>query len=330
MKQTVSFKKNAVNLFFHILTSCNLSCRHCYINQNEHGSDTLEIDTINHWLDLFREKANEANVIFLGGEPTMHPDLAVAVKKARDLKYKSITIDTNGYLYHDILSKVTPDDVDFMSFSLDGATEETNDALRGEGCYKKCIEGIKDSVKKGFNTSLIYTVSESNMHELKDMPGLLKELGVKHFFIQVIGIRGNSSTNEDISQVSKDNWEKLVPEVAKKVGESGISVTYPKVFLGPDETFECGGNVAENYFVFPNGRVYTCPLCEDYPLHAYTIEENKLIPTAKINEKDLFKLEIPEGCVINKLVQDGNIEYKEDGTPSYKIACCLLKEEIIP
>jgi MoaA/NifB/PqqE/SkfB family radical SAM enzyme len=329
MKRTVSFRKNAINLFFHILTSCNLSCRHCYINQKEHGKETLKIDTINAWLDMFREKSSEVNVIFLGGEPTLHPDLAKAVKKACELNYKSITIDTNGYLHHDILSKVTPEEVDFMSFSLDGATEDVNDSLRGEGCYKKCIEGIKKSVEMGFNTSLIYTVSESNFHELTDMPELVNSLGIKHFFIQVIGLRGNSSQNEDINQVSKENWEKIVPEVAQKVSEYGVKVTYPKVFLKTDETFECAGVVAENYFVFPNGRVYTCPLCEDFPLHAYEVIENKLVPTPKVNEKDLFNLKIPEGCVINKLVQSGNIEYK-NGKPLYKIACCLLKEEIIP
>ena len=35
------------------------------------------------------------------------------------------------------------------------------------------------------------------------------------------------------------------------IAELGIKVTYPKVFLGPDEKFECAGVVAENYFIFP-------------------------------------------------------------------------------
>jgi hypothetical protein len=47
-----------------------------------------------------------------------------------------------------------------------------------------------------------------------------------------------------------------------------------------------------------------------------------------INEKDLFKLDIPEGCVMNKLIQPGNIYYDISGRPEYRIACCLLKEEI--
>ena len=47
-----------------------------------------------------------------------------------------------------------------------------------------------------------------------------------------------------------------------------------------------------------------------------------------MNESDFFKLDIAEGCVMNKLIQPDNLCYHKNGTPEYKIACCLLKEEI--
>lgn len=56
MRKTVSFTKDATNLFFHILTACNLSCRHCYINPPQHGSNTLPIETIEEWLALFASR----------------------------------------------------------------------------------------------------------------------------------------------------------------------------------------------------------------------------------------------------------------------------------
>ena len=74
MKKTVAFSKNAVNVFFHILTRCNLKCRHCYINPAQHGAQTLPIETIKRWLAVFIRKRRKANVIFLGGEPTLHPE----------------------------------------------------------------------------------------------------------------------------------------------------------------------------------------------------------------------------------------------------------------
>jgi MoaA/NifB/PqqE/SkfB family radical SAM enzyme len=329
MKKTVAFSKNASNIFFHILTNCNLNCRHCYINPEQHGEKPLPPETLEAWLEVFAKRSKEANVIFLGGEPTMHPALPLAVKKAKELGYNSITIDTNGYLFNDILSKVTPDDVDYFSFSLDGATRQTNDMIRGKGCYDNCIEGIRKTIKRGFHTSLIYTVSADNILELDLMPTLLEDLEINRFFIQVIGIRGKSAKRgREKLQVTRSEWEKIIPVVAQKIARLGITVIYPKVFLSMDEIFECAGLVAENYFIFPNGRVYRCPLCEDFPLHSKVFKDNKLLNTPKINEYDLFELNIPEGCVMNKLIQPDNLTYKRDGMPEYKIACCMLKEEV--
>ena len=331
MSETVAFSKHSVNVFFHILTKCNLKCCHCYINPGQHGNNTLSIETIRSWLSLFVNKTQNANLIFLGGEPTLHPDLDKAVKAAHEMGYSSITIDTNGYLFNDILNKIEPDDIDFLSFSLDGVTVKTNDRIRGNGCYGQCVSGIRQAVKRGFKTSLIFTVSNENIHELHMMPDLLSRIGVNRFFIQVIGIRGKSANmGKTKLQVDRRTWMTLIPSVADQAADLGITVTYPKVFLKDAETFECAGLVADNYFIFPNGRVYRCPLCEDYSLHSFEIIDNVLVPKEKINEQDLFALNVPEGCVMNKLVQPANLSYDDDGTPDYKIACCLLKEEISP
>jgi len=326
--RTVAFSKDSSNLFFHILTKCNLSCSHCYINPDQHGANTLDIKTIKNWLALFSHKALQTNVIFLGGEPTLHPDLSLAVKEAKHLGFKSITIDTNGYLFHDILEKISCDEIDFFSFSLDGATRQTNDAIRGQGSYDKVMEGIRNACAKNFSCSMIYTVSDMNLHELELMPDLVKTLGIKRFFIQVIGIRGESLKIDKDLQVSKETWLNTIPKVADKIASHGIMVTYPKVFLDNEEPFQCAGLVADNYFIFPNGRVYQCPICEDFPLHSYEIQNNGFIATPKINEKDLFSLTIPEGCVMNKMIQPQNLSYTKDGHPAHQIACCMLKQEI--
>jgi len=261
----------------------------------------------------------------------LHPELSLGIKKAKQLGYGSVTVDTNGYLFHNILSKVDPDEVDYFSFSLDGASRQINDRIRGKGAYDQCLAGIKQAVSRGFNTSLIYTVSRVNIGELEKMPRLLSDLKIDRFFIQVIGIRGNVAEGRPAEmQVPPTEWLRIVPEVADAAANLGIIVTYPKVFLNPGDIFECAGLVADNYFIFPNGRVYRCPLCEDFPMHSMLFEDNRLIRTKKINETDLFQLNIPEGCVMNKIIQPENIHYQKDSYPAYKIACCLLKEEIQP
>jgi len=331
MEKTVAFEKNARNIFFHILTRCNLRCRHCYINPEQHGRQTLPVGTIRKWLKAFVSDDKASNLILIGGEPTLHPSLDVCIKDAKKIGYDSITVDTNGFFFNHILEKATPEDLDYFSVGLDGSCAAVNDLVRGKGSYKRCLAGIEKALSKGFQISVIYTVSQVNIRDLKNMPGFLNRLGIQRFFIQVIGIRGRSAESGRAElQLTKKEWAGVVPRVAARAAKLGIHVTYPKVFLDRSERFECAGLVAENYFIFPNGRVYQCPLCEDFPLHGYVLDKNKMRPTPPVSEKDLFQLAIPEGCVMNKLIQPGNLSYDTRGKPKYKIACCLLKEEIKP
>ena len=328
--KTVAFKPGERNIFFHILTACNLSCRHCYINPDQHGREALPIETIRRWLELFVAPGKRGNVIFLGGEPTLHPDLAAAVAHAKQLGFH-VTVDSNGYLFHDFLQKTSPADLDYLSFSLDGPDPAVNDPLRGSGVFAVCVENIRKAQALGFRTSLIYTVSSRNLRHLERMVPLLVELGVSRFFIQVIGLRGRSAlpaAGDASLQVSREQWLAVVPVVAAAAAAQGIHVTYPKVFLDDGEGFQCAGRVAENYFIFPNGRVYQCPLCEDYPINAYRIEDDRLVRIGGLREDRFFALDIPEGCVMNKLLQPDTIDYDAGGRPVHRISCCLLKEEI--
>lgn len=327
--RTVHFKPEERNVFFHLLTACNLSCRHCYINPEQHGRQMVDRETMEAWLKLFADPGRQTNLIFLGGEPTLHPDLARGVKTARELGYSSITIDTNGYLYHDLLEKIGPTEA-VLSFSLDGPSPEVNDPLRGAGVFDICTANLQRAVAKGFQVSVICTVSRLNLAHLERMPELLAGLGVKRFFIQVIGLRGKSAGEGSELQLTPAEWLAAVPPVAQKAAALGLHTIFPKVFLDEGEEFLCAGRVAENYFIFPNGRVYCCPLCEDYPIHSLEIRDGQLVKRTGLTEAGFFQLNIAEGCVMNRLLQPGNIEYDEMGQPRHRISCCLLKQEARP
>ena len=200
------------------------------------------------------------------------------------------------------------------------------------GVFEVCTANLKKAVNRGISTSLIYTVSNRNIDGLERMVPLLKDLGVKRFFIQVIGLRGKSATTVKSDgaslQVDPNRWLEVVPRVADEVSRQGITVIYPKVYLDETETFECAGNVAENFFIFPNGRVYQCPLCEDYPIHSYEIRDDKLVKVEGLTEDRFFKLDIAEGCVMNKLLQPDTIVYDDAGKPVHRVSCCLLKQRL--
>jgi MoaA/NifB/PqqE/SkfB family radical SAM enzyme len=334
--KTVAFRPQAANVFLHVLTRCNLRCRHCYINPAQHGRQRLPLARIERWLATLAARSPGANLVLLGGEPTLHPELPQAVAAARRLGYASVTIDTNGYLFHDILSKVSPAEVDFFSFSLDGATAATNDRIRGAGAHAACLAGIRRARAWGFRTSLIFTVSRANLPELAAMGPLLEELGVARFFIQVLGLRGKAAwtgcepASDEVLRVGASEWLGEVPAAAAAIAARGIPVTYPPVFLRPGEPFACAGLVADNYFIFPNGRVYRCPLCEDAPVHSLEFQGDRLVDRPPLNEADFFRLQIPEGCVMNQLIQPGVVSYDSHGVPEHRIACCLIKEELRP
>jgi MoaA/NifB/PqqE/SkfB family radical SAM enzyme len=326
---TVYFAPGERNVFFHILTACNLACRHCYIRPDQHGTQALDRRTMLDWLELFYDPEKDNNLVFLGGEPTLHKYLAEGVRAARKLGYRSITIDTNGFLFHELLDRITPADAG-LNFSLDGPDPTVNDGLRGEGVFDICTANLKKAAGRNFSVGVIYTVSSANIDALHRMPALLADWGARRFFIQVIGLRGKSARDDQRLQVTADRWLETVPAAARRAAERGIEVVYPKVYLEETEPFACAGNVAENFFVFPNGRVYLCPLCEDLPIHAYRIEDGRLLERSDLTEKRLFGLQIPEGCVMNKLLQPGNIDYDTAGRPLHRIACCLLKQRVRP
>lgn len=71
-------------LWLEITAQCNLSCVHCYADASPskalYGNLGLE-----DWLDALRQAANLGcrKVQFIGGEPTLHPDLPKLIASAR-------------------------------------------------------------------------------------------------------------------------------------------------------------------------------------------------------------------------------------------------------
>lgn len=65
--RTVGFKPGERNVFFHLLTGCNLACKHCYINPEQHGRGPVSKETMGQWLRLFAAPEKQTNLILLGG-----------------------------------------------------------------------------------------------------------------------------------------------------------------------------------------------------------------------------------------------------------------------
>jgi len=89
--KTVAFSRNATNVFFHILTRCNLKCRHCDTKYAWREGREMTVSEVLH------EVPDDVELVTItGGEPLLQ---AVEVEElTRELKERghAVLVETNG------------------------------------------------------------------------------------------------------------------------------------------------------------------------------------------------------------------------------------------
>ncbi len=135
--------------------SCNLRCAHCF---NASGLGNRELAPLSR--DEVRALLDEAaaagvrDVVFTGGEPFLHPEMA---EIAGDTLCRfPATILTNGTLVTDrivdrlaVAARGSIYSLE-VRISLDAPSEEGNDRIRGKGSYGKALAGVARLEKAGF------------------------------------------------------------------------------------------------------------------------------------------------------------------------------------
>jgi radical SAM protein with 4Fe4S-binding SPASM domain len=100
-----------------------------------------------------------------------------------------------------------------VKISLDGATAETHDALRGSGTFARTCEVLGMLAGVGARDLTIhYTVHRKNFAELELLPDLLEELGVTNVVIGTIKPSGRALCNEELLIPPR-----MVPFVQQKI-----------------------------------------------------------------------------------------------------------------
>ena len=125
---------------------CNLHCSYCLRDE-----DALYHDPANFLpLELFTRVTREARdlmgieqIMFTGGEPTLHPDFGklLAAVAALDLKCSFVT---NGWHFERVWPLLVEHRkaVTHVSFSLDGPTRESHDHWRGAGSFERVVRAF--------------------------------------------------------------------------------------------------------------------------------------------------------------------------------------------
>ena len=198
--RTVGFKPGERNVFFHLLTGCNLSCKHCYINPDQHGVSPVSKETLGAWLKLFAAPEKEANLILLGGEPTLHPNFLDFVRYAKKRGFIEIQIQTNGrmFAYNDFCLKTIKAGATQFSPALHGPNAKIHDFLTAvKRSFEQTVQGIKNLKKLNQYILTNTVITSKNYKHLPQIAQLLVDLGINQFQFAFIHISGRAAENKD-------------------------------------------------------------------------------------------------------------------------------------
>jgi hypothetical protein len=94
-------KKRVRHLEIHVAHSCNLSCESCSHYSNQGHKGTISLVEADRWMRPWSKRLRLDAFSLLGGEPTIHPDLAGFVALARThWPTAYLRLVTNGFFLH--------------------------------------------------------------------------------------------------------------------------------------------------------------------------------------------------------------------------------------
>jgi len=179
------------SVYIEITERCNLSCLHCYNKSGGKKDGYIPFSMIEELVLSFKQNGVQPVLSLSGGEPLCHPDIKRILNYMREQKYP-FRIVTNGVLAEEYLLPIISEDP--MSFqvqlSLDGATANTNDRIRGDGHFHKAVNFMRKSNSMGYKgLSARMTVSKINMHEVEEFIDICLENNVspKFGFVSRLG-----------------------------------------------------------------------------------------------------------------------------------------------
>ncbi|MBZ4016553.1 mycofactocin radical SAM maturase [Streptomyces purpurogeneiscleroticus] len=241
--------------------ACNLSCAHCLSSSGRRDPMELSTDEIKSVIDeLQRMQVFYVNVG--GGEPTVRADfwelLDYAIAHQVGVKFS-----TNGLrITPERARRLAATDYVDVQISLDGATREVNDAVRGPGSYDMAIRAMENLAEAGFeNFKISVVMTRQNVSQLDDFAAIADRYGAQ---LRITRLRPSGR--------GADVWDELHPTDRQQLELYEWLVAHGDRVLTGDSFFHlnalgtepipglnlCGaGRVV--CLIDPVGDVYACP-----------------------------------------------------------------------
>jgi radical SAM protein with 4Fe4S-binding SPASM domain len=251
-----------------ITGACNLSCPHCLLNCKNLYAVPVKKEIIFSLINEFSDLGG-TSLLITGGEPLSHPDCFEILDHACNLASVSeIILQTNGAM----VSGKDVEKIKSLNFeklniqvSLDGATPEINDMIRGKGSFEASIKGIKLFVDAGMGKrmKMAFTEMKHNYDEIPRMLKLANKLGVDQLTAGTI-VKGGRAKNADwIELPDKSQIRNLVelyesdPEFRALYDKLG-NVSAIEWYRGRNIPSDHVCNCISTPFIDAAGRMFPC------------------------------------------------------------------------
>jgi mycofactocin radical SAM maturase len=136
-------------LTWELTYACNLACVHCLSSSGKRDPRELTTRQCKDIIDEL-ERMQVFYVNIGGGEPTVRPDFWELVDYAT-AHHVGVKFSTNGVrITPEVATRLAASDYVDVQISLDGATAEVNDAVRGPGSFAMAIRALENLADAGF------------------------------------------------------------------------------------------------------------------------------------------------------------------------------------
>lgn len=253
-----------VNVTWEITLMCNLHCAHCLSHAGKPLRDELTLAECRRLVDqLTGLKVFQVNIG--GGEPFIRGDFLDILSYAHE-KGLVTCVSTNGMLIDDGLAKrLSRLKMLYLQVSLDGATAEVNDQIRGKGTYKKILEAIESFARQKAQFSINAVLTRTNYSQLDELRELANgygaELRVSRFRPSGRGKESKAFLGPDKDQLEAfAQWLELHDLV--RTGDSFFCLTSES---RRRKGLDMCGAAKMTCCISPTGEVYPCAFLQERP-----------------------------------------------------------------
>jgi len=173
-------------IYISLTHKCNLNCQMCGVKKILKDQE-LDLNILKKAIDEIASWSSDCVVMLTGGEPFLRKDIfdIIDYSASRGLKTEAVT---NGSIINNsqIAKRVIESGLQNIAISLDGASPQTHDYIRGtDAAFKKALDGIsylsqeKRIKGSGPQISVWATIMRENIEELYEIIFLAKDLGVE-------------------------------------------------------------------------------------------------------------------------------------------------------